>query len=121
MVGRKGVSRSDHRKPRLGEEVPGDSIDQVGVDERFISLDVDDMAHLGEGLRDFSSAIGSRRVIITSHRDVASEFSNGIGDAIVIGGDCEVLKVFAAEAAIPNMLHERLVGNVIERLSGKTG
>jgi hypothetical protein len=105
----------------LGEEVPGESIDQVGVDERFISLDVDDMAHLGEGLRDFSSAIGSRRVIITSHRDVASKFANGIGNTIVIRGDGEVGEVLASKTPIPDMLHERLIGNVMERLSGKTG
>jgi hypothetical protein len=60
-------------------------------------------------------------VVGRGHHDFPAEGKDGVADAVVVGGDEEVIKLRAAEAAFPNVLDERFSGQDVEGLSGEAG
>jgi hypothetical protein len=60
-------------------------------------------------------------VVGGGHHDFSAEGKDGVADAVVVGGDEEVIELRAAEAAFPNVLDKRFSGQDVEGLSGEAG
>jgi len=100
----------------LFEERGDGSVDGGWVDERFIALDVDeDVACLMR--RDFGDAFGAGAVVAAGHAGFAAESANGVDDALVVGGDDDVMDGLGLLGSLVNALDHRLAGQRNERLA----
>lgn len=119
--GFEGVGRRDHRQVRLGDEVGSELVNQGRVDQGFIPLDIDDMAHFGEVFCDLGCSIGAAGVISPGQGDMPSKGFDGFRDALIVCCHCQVGEISAFLAAIPDMLDEWFSRDEMQRFSGKTG
>jgi hypothetical protein len=60
-------------------------------------------------------------VVGRGHHDFPAEGKDGVADAVVVGGDQEVIELRATEAAFPDVLDERFSGEDVKGLSGEAG
>jgi hypothetical protein len=68
----------------------------------------------------FRESVRTALVIETSHDGFAPEFSDGIGDALVVGRDEDALDRFGALNAPVNVFYQRLTLNLNDGFSGET-
>jgi hypothetical protein len=94
------------------------SVDGDRIDERFVSLDVDEdvagfvSGHLGD-------ALGSGAMIVARHTGLAAEGLHGIEDALVVRGDKNAMNGLGAFGALVDMLDHGLASERDERLAGE--
>ena len=100
------------------EERGDRSIDRGWIDERFIALDVyEDVAILVRG--HFGDAFGAGAVIATGHAGFATEGSDGVDDALVVGGDYNMMNGLGLPGAFVDALDHGFACERDERLAGK--
>jgi hypothetical protein len=98
------------------EEGGDGRIDGHRIDQRFIALDVDeDLAFLVRG--DFGDAFGAGAVVGAGHAGFAAEGVDGVDDALVVGGDDDVMDGLSLFGALVDALDHRLAGQRNERLA----
>ena len=92
---RSGVSRSpgsgvgregDDRIVRVGAQVARDAADAVGIDQRFVALDVDHRGAVPVARRP-GDPVGAAGAVGGGHLDLAAEELDGARDALVVGQD----------------------------------
>lgn len=111
----------DHADLRFAAQNHGEFIDQRRGNERFIALDVDDGAMIGERACSLCNAISAARVIRGSQDSPGSERSGGLSNAFIIRGDDDVIDFTTVLAAFPDVLDERFTGDEVERLAWEAG
>jgi len=125
-IGHGGVGRiervggSRHVRAVWHADCGGEAIDQPGVDERFVALDVDDMRSLWKCGERFGNAVGAGGMVWRGHHGTAAEGVDSVEDALVIGRDYEFLQGGAGLAAIPDVLDERFTSDEVEWFSGES-
>jgi hypothetical protein len=93
-------------------------IDFMGVDERFVTLDVD--PEVGVKLTgDFGDAVGAGAVGWGGEEDLGTEGSGDLGDAIVVGGDDDGGLVSVLGDGFPDPLDHRFAEDWGKRFSRK--
>ena len=58
--------------------VCGEFVDERGIDERFVALDVDDVGGLRHGAQGLGDAVGAGRVVRRGHHRLAAEAVDGV-------------------------------------------
>ena len=104
---------------RIVDERLREFVDEGGVDERFVALDIKDVGGLRDGLDCLGEAVGAGRVIRRGHHGLASESCHCRGDAFVIGGDEDFRKHLRGLATLPYVLDQRFPGDEMQGLSGE--
>src|SRR5262249_26303630 len=88
VVAVRGVVDAPPERAHLERRITGKSkdslVDGLGLDERFISLQVDDQVIVEPGCN-LGNTIGAARMIRRSHPDVAAERAYCATDALVVG------------------------------------
>ncbi len=103
-----------------GDEGVDDSVDDLGRNERKITLKVD--VDVRRGMHgDFSEAIGAGAMLGAGHDDFAVEGFDGGADARVVGGDDDARGTLALLGALVDVLNHGAAGDRGERLSRETG
>ena len=91
----------------LFEEGGDGGVNRSWIDERFVTLNVDeDVACLMR--RDFGDAFGACAVVGASHAGFTAEGANGVDDALIVGGDDDVMDRLGLLGALVNALDHRL-------------
>jgi hypothetical protein len=96
------------------------SIDHVGLDERFIPLDIHDNCIRRQVLCGFRETVRTALVIESGHDNLASEFPDSSGNALVVGRNEDSLDRFGALNSPVNVLYQRFAVNFNDGLSGET-
>jgi hypothetical protein len=60
-------------------------------------------------------------VVGGGHHDFPAEGKDRVADAVIVGGDEEIVEFRAAEAAFPDVLDQRFSGEDVEWFSGEAG
>jgi hypothetical protein len=103
---------------RFFEERGHGGIDRNWINERFVALDVDE--HVAWFVRrDFGDALGAGAVIGAGHAGFAAEGADGVDDALVVGGDDDVVDGLCLLCALIYALHHGLAGERDQRLAGQ--
>jgi hypothetical protein len=95
-------------------------IDQFGLDEGFVALDIDDQdIVVPAALRNhFSDAIRAAGVVDARHDSSKAMPFDGSGHFLVVGRD-QHFRCAASRGALGHSHHHRLAGNISKRLAGK--
>ena len=112
-----GGGRSDHAHLRLTPEDDGQFINEGGRNERLVSLDIDDGAVVWKGTGGLGDAVSAAGVVGRGEDGAGTKSGSSLCDALVIGGDDDVIHLAAVLAALPHMLHQGLPGDEVERLA----
>ena len=96
-------------------------IDRGCFDQRFVSLNIDDVAEVFRLRGDFSDAVGSALVFRRSERHLSAPFERSLGDAHVVGRNDDGIERPGALATFPDMAKEGFTGDLMQRLSRKSG
>lgn len=116
-----GAGGGDHCKVGLVTEGLSELIDEGGIEEGFIALNIDDVGGLGAMGGGFGDAIGAGGVIrLCEYEGCLYFFAEG-SDAFVISGDDEFIELLALGGAFVDVLEEGLSEEGVERLSGEAG
>ena len=94
-------------------------VDEAWLDERFISLNVDDVGSIRVGRGGFGNTIRSRRVVWRGHDRFGAKIMRRIEDALVIGSNSHAVEKLAVLRALPDVLHKRFSSNEVERFPGE--
>jgi hypothetical protein len=95
-------------------------IDGGWVDERFVTLDVDeDVSFLVRG--HFGDALGAGAVIDAGHARLATEGADGVHNALVVSGYHDVMDGLGLSRALVDSLDHGLAGERNQRLAGQAG
>ena len=94
-------------------------VDEGGVDQRLVALDVENVGGSGDLGNCFSEAVGAGWVVGGGHYSLSTEGFDCLEDPLIIGGDEDVRKIFRPFATLPDVLDEGLSGDEMKRLSGE--
>ena len=94
-------------------------IDEAGVDEGLVSLDIDEVGRVGKLRGRFGNAVGAGGVLGGGHRDIGSESFGCFFDAFVIGGDDDGVEFFAFLGTLEDVLEKRFSAKMKKRLPGE--
>jgi hypothetical protein len=119
--GVEGVGGGDHVQRRVAAEGGGESIDEFGIDEGFIALDIEDMGGVGDLFDGLGEAVCAGGMIGGGHHGFATEGSDGLGDAIVIGRNQDFREFRGMFAAFPNVLDQGFSCDEVERFPREAG
>ena len=115
-MGEAAVMRS---MPESALRSSGQLVDEGGVDERLVALDIDEVGgggKLGGGL---GNAIGAGGMLGGSHCDVGAEGFGGFFDALVIGGNDDFVELLTLLGALEDVLEKRFAAELKKRLPGE--
>jgi hypothetical protein len=102
----------------LFEERGDGGVDGGWIDERFVALDVDeDVAFLVRG--DFGDSFGAGAVVGAGHAGFPTEGANGVDDALIVGGNDDVMDGLGLLGALVDALDHRLASQRNKRLAGQ--
>lgn len=113
--------RGDHRDALIFLQSCDQFVDELGIREGFVTLDIDDPADAFQAGGDFGRAVGAAGVVGFGQGNFRAESKCGLGDAHVVGGDDDLIGIARAETAFPDVLDEGLACYLGEGLAGKTG
>ena len=99
----------------------GEFVDQRGIDQWFVALNVDDVSRLRHRFHRLGNAIRASRVVRRSHGDLAAERKHRLTDPLVIHRDDDFIQPRALLTALPNVLDQGFSGDQVQRLSRETG
>ena len=95
-------------------------VDRAGREQRLVALHVD--VELGGDLvGDLGHAVGAGAVRLLRHHHIRAELGRDIGDAVVVGGDDDLLGQAAAAGGFPDPLDHGPALDAGEALAGKAG
>ena len=86
----------------------GELVDERGINQRFIALDVHNVGGLRGGKQGLGNAVGPGRVIGRGHHGLAAESADSLQDPLIVGGDEDFIEAGTLSAALPNVLDQRL-------------
>lgn len=115
IVDRRGSG--DHAHLGLAPQDNGEFVNEGWGDERFIALDIDDGAVIGKRTSGLSDAIRATGVIGRGQDGTRAKGGCGFGDALVIGGDDDVVHFTTILATLPDMLNQRLSRDEMKRFA----
>lgn len=101
-----------------GEEV-GELVDEGGLDEGLVALNIDEMSGVGELGSGLGDTVGAGGVLGGGHGDGGSEGFGGFFDSLVISGDDDGVEFLALAGALEDVLEEGLSAEVEKRLPGE--
>ena len=114
-----GGGGGDEVDAGIGGEELGQLIDEGGVDEGFVALNIDEVGGVGKVGRGFGDAVGAGGMLVGGHHHGGSEGFGGLFDAGVIGGNDDGGKLLALPGALEDMLEKRLAAELKKGLPGE--
>lgn len=115
------IGGRDHVQTWISAEGCRELIDEFGVDERFVALDIENVCGLGNALDGLGESVGSGGMIRRGHHRFAAEMGDGFCNAFVIGCDDDFRKFRGEFTAFPNVLDEWFTSDEVKRFSGEAG
>ena len=94
-------------------------VDGGGVEEGLVALDIDEDLACDVG-GDFGDALGASAMVGAGHASFAAEGCDGLDNAVVIGGDDDLIDRFGGLGAVVDALNHGLAGEHDQRLAGET-
>src|ERR1700704_1903567 len=116
---RKWMRSGNHLERLVALQFTDETIDQLRIDQRLVTLDVNDVRELFQLARYFRDPIRTARVIRRGHRHFGAPIEGRFGNTEIVGGDNEAVEFLRAPAAFPNMPEQRLARDLMQRLAGK--
>ena len=115
----KGRGGGDHRDLRIADQGRREILDQHRIDQRLVSLNIDEVGDAPQARRDLSDPVGAARMGGGGHHHFRSEVEGRLGNPVVIRGDDDLGDFFREQCALPDMADKGFAGDHVEALSGK--
>src|ERR1700736_1381815 len=96
------------------------AIEQAGLGQRFVALNIKDQIELAAFANDLSHAVGATLMALRGHGDLGAPVESSPGNAHVVGRDDHCVQFFCADTAFPHVPKKRFVCNEMQRFSRKT-
>jgi len=109
----------DHGKVKIFPEGAGEGINESGLEEGLVALDVDNVGGVLAGGGGFGNAVGAGGVIAAGEGEGGVNFLAEIGDTLVIGCDEEFVEFLALASAFEDVLEKGFSEEWMEGLSGE--
>jgi len=117
----KGATGGDHGEALIVAKLAGEGIDEGGIEERFVTLNVN---NVGSGMAPgggFSDAVGASGVIGAGADGTGIDGFAEADNAVVVCCDDQFIKFPAPGSSFKNVLKERFSEEGMEGLSGEAG
>ena len=111
----------DHREGRIVTELAGEGVDEFGIEERFVTLDINDVGGRIALCGGFGNSVGAGGVIGAGANGAGANGLAEVGDAVVVCGDDEFVEFLTEGGALEDVLEERFSKQGMEGLSGEAG
>ena len=114
------IAAGSHDLSLVADESLGDLVDDLGHDQGLVALNVDDVlavvvaGHLGD-------TVTAGGVVGCGQHGLAAESLDGVHDALVIGGDHQLVDELSLAGALVDVLDHGLAQDVLQGLAGQTG
>ncbi len=114
-----GARGGDHGEGLVFAKGAGEGVDERGVEEGFVTLNVDDVGG-GLALRGgFGDAVGAGGMISASANGASAYGVADFGDAVIVGGDDEFIDFLTERSTFEDVLEEGFAEEGMEGLSGE--
>src|SRR5262249_23938907 len=114
------MDRGHHLDLGIPAHLPNELIEQPGIDQRFVTLNVEDKRNATQFGRDLSNSIGPAFVIRTCQANFSAPIKRCLGDPHIVRRDDDRIERTRAPHAFPDMLQERFARNSMQRFARKT-
>jgi hypothetical protein len=111
----------DHREGGIVAEFTGEGIDEFGIEERFVALNINDVSWRMALRGGFGNSIGAGGMIGAGANGAGPDGLAEGGDAVVVSGDNELVEFLATRSALEDVLKKRLSKKRMEGFSGEAG
>jgi len=115
------IGGRDHGQVGFGYQCGHQGVDQGGVHEGFVALDVDDVGDLGMWQDGFRNAVRASGVVGGGHDNLGAKGDGFFLDADVVSGDQDEIESFTFVRPLKDVPEQALACQVMEGLSGEAG
>ena len=114
------VAAGGHDLLLVGDKGDDHFVDDLGNEQRFVALDIQHIVAM-IGADDLGDTVASGHVLGRGHDDLAAERSDRIEDALVVGGDQQVVQQGGQRGDLVDTLHHGLAADIAQRFAGQAG
>jgi hypothetical protein len=118
---RKRRRRGDDLDLRTVSQLSRKALQKNRVNQWFIALDIENDRGLFQLSRNLSNAVGPGGMICSRDGNFCAEVKSGFRDSHVIGRNNNLIKAARFDTSLPNVSDQRLAGDAVEGLPGKSG
>src|ERR1700732_2510264 len=113
--------RGDYRDVAIVFQLSGEPLQQSGIDQRLVTLDVENDGCFLELSGHFRNPVSAARMIRSSHGDFRAEIKSYFGDSHVIGSNHDLVEAICLAATLPDVSNQRFAGDTVECFSRESG
>ncbi len=99
--------------------MPSQSVDGLRIDERLVSLDVDDRSH-GPMASRRRHAIGTASALGRSHLHVSSKAAHGFEDALIVSEHHHLIQLCGSCCLSIDVFDQRTARQLAQRFAGQS-